>query len=367
MPEPYVEEDCLEEAATEGLAGLAGLQVTPTRVPLCPVKWCPTRYKWFKGDKADWHACFCGEKAIEHHDAGAKGMSGGKDHHKRPENIVALCHLHHESIHTSECSNRILDLPTTGRTYVYYDTDGTVLHKQPLKEVMPDGDSSKLYGQRAVEGVEAGLPIATSRSQKRRLTAQGADFVDHSPGDSAGEAVLAVRPMLNTAAHRGSSPAPFSLETWKEQGRGLLEMGETLRAALPAWQFAVGDWFLAGEKHLGEEVYGHVDDIGFRSGTLQQYIWVASRVNPNTRVELDWTYHRHVAALETPKQKEWLEKAQKEHLTSRDLYRRLHPEKPKVKRWNAEQMREYATHFGEPSEGVILGFIAYLEAQEEGT
>jgi len=138
------------------------------------------------------------------------------------------------------------------------------------------------------------------------------------------------------------SPAPFSLETWQEEGKKLVEMGHALHDSTSMWQLAVGDWFVAGESFLGEEAYGYIDLLGFSSGALRQYAWVAAKVEPDTRVTgLDYSHFRAVAALEPPEQKEWLEKAQEKNLTWKDLYREIHGEKPRAKRWSFAELEPH--------------------------
>lgn len=173
-----------------------------------------------------------------------------------------------------------------------------------------------------------------------------------------------------------AAPLPFDVTTWKEQGAGLLEMEETIFSAAQAIQFAKGDWFLDGEQHLGEEVYGHLDAIRSPSGktfkprTLMQYIWVAKNVASDTRVlTRDWTDHRTVAHLPAPKQKEWLAS----DLVGKKLYQAIHGERPKVKRWNLDALSEALAAFADSFEGSdslreghyesVTLFLSWLEAK----
>ena len=281
-----------------------------TRIPACPVKYCPAR------KDPDFHKCWCGRKDIEHHDAGAKGMGGGKDHHKRPENIVALCHGHHEAITTLECSDRILDLPTTGRTYVYYDTDGTILHEQPLEA----GSTAAESGEPARNHGSAPPDLVMPEQAKSSAAAPSA-----SGESSAGE--LGVITGSGLVPTQAGSPALFSLETWCQEGMKLVYLGLSIRDATDGLRFAIGDWVNTGEGRLGEEVYGYLR--GFKDVTVRQYSWVAGRVRYRV-TDLAWSCHRAVAALEPSKQKEWLDKAREKNLTSKDLYREIHGEKPRT-------------------------------------
>ena len=317
-----------------------------TRTPACPVKFCPVPRD------PDWHECWCGAKEIEHHHVESRGMGGSK----LQKHIVALCHKHHEAVTLHECYDlvTVFDWETT---YTYMDKRGDVLHEQvldylpnhipgnhiPAKEVMPNANSrpQRHIDQRVEEGVEAGQVEAES---------VGA------------EAVLAARPMPNASAHGGSSaptpsvsakspagegayprsrppvgdgavakaaaapsPAEPFLEAWCQRGMKWVYLGLTIKAGMDDWRFAVGDWFNEGEQVLSDEAYGYLRP--FRDETVRQYAWVAGTVARPTRVtELPWTYHRAVAALPEPKQKEWLERAQEEKLSSKELNRAIHGE-----------------------------------------
>ncbi len=458
-----------------------------TRTPACTVKFCPAPRD------PDWHQCFvCGGLEIHHHDAGAKGMGGGKDHHKRPENVIALCHDHHQAVTLNECSDRIFDeLP--GRPYVYYGVRGNILHERllggsdagtgsdlrgpgdvPVGLVgnsgaptgVPEAEAQPVEGPIGGRPLEAGSAAAEAKDSSRveyrpdrpgvvgsnpasssaaapsasgesdekegegnddtAKEVRGRSSGSKSGGESAGAARLPkhgrrhkesgllargdgnrvpreavasgesgtgegdyslAAPVGGYAGARPSpvplSPEAWNLETWKEQGAGLLEMEETIWSAAQAIQFAVGDWFLSGEQHLAEEIYGHIDTIRspsgktFKIGTLMQQIWVAKNVAPNTRaLAPSWTHCRHVAHLPEPEQKEWLDKARRGNLTSKDLSRAIHGEKPKVRRWTIEELRELvgpftawwasplAAHEIEAPDDV-LQFLDWLEAPAE--
>lgn len=217
------------------------------------------------------------------------------------------------------------------------------------------------------------LPIATSRSERRRFTAQGADFIDQSPASAKSSADEVAYPRLRLGPTGGGAPAkaiavassaePFSLDSWQQEGKRLAEMGHMLQGTTSMWRWEVGGWFIRGEDALGEEVYGHIDLVGFSGSALRQYAWVAAKVTPDTRVpELDWTHHRVVAALPAPEQGEWLKKAKEENLNSGALHRAIHGEKPRVRRWTLEELRE-AKYGTEKQRVIILAFLDWLEAK----
>ena len=158
-----------------------------------------------------------------------------------------------------------------------------------------------------------------------------------------------------------AAPPSFNKDAWCREGMQLVYWYIAVRDATDEVRFKIGDWYNEGDRVLGEEAPGYLR--GFEDVTVRQYSWVAGRVSPDTRVStLAWTYHRAVAALEAPKQKEWLEKAQEENLSSKGLYRAIHGEKPKVRRWTLEELRQerYGT---EKQRIIILAFLDWLGAK----
>ena len=158
-----------------------------------------------------------------------------------------------------------------------------------------------------------------------------------------------------------AAPPSFNKDVWCREGMQLVYWYIAVRDATDEVRFKIGDWYNEGDRVLGEEAPGYLR--GFEDVTVRQYSWVAGRVSPDTRVsELSWTMHRAVAALEAPKQKEWLERAQEENLSSKGLYRAIHGEKPKVKRWTLEELRQerYGT---EKQRIIILAFLDWLGAK----
>ena len=151
----------------------------------------------------------------------------------------------------------------------------------------------------------------------------------------------------------------FSLHSWQAEGKSLVGMGHALKDSTSMWRLAVGDWFNWGEQHLGEEVYGHVDQIGFSSGALRQYSWVAARVAPELRT-LPYSYLRAVAAKEDPEQKRLLGWAVALNLTATDFNRAIQPPKPRLKRWTLEELREWGQQFDKATRTLGHGWSTFL-------
>lgn len=103
----------------------------------------------------------------------------------------------------------------------------------------------------------------------------------------------------------------LSFEDW-------LHLGEMLKVAEGSMQFWLGDYLNYGEKNYGEKYAQAVD--ARQAETWKHYAWVAASVQKCTRVhDLSWAHHREVAKLDTKKQVEWLERAEKKGWSSREL------------------------------------------------
>lgn len=283
-----------------------------------------------------------------------KGMGGNNPKSK----IVAIaCWPCHDKIDNFGGSIHIKNLPGKGLTCWGMDIRGNTLFEKVLEAGSAAAEASKAPAHigkgpsREEAHPSAAAPPASGESSADELGATtGSRLVPTQPGSSA-------------------PPSVFNVKVWREQGRGLAQMGLVLKKSTSAWQFEVGDWFNEGEQFLGEEVYGHIEELGFPGNTLRQWAWVAARVSPDTRVEgLDWSFSRAVAALPVPKQREMLAKARDEKLTTRQFGLVLHgPPVPPPKRWTLGELRE---RFGEwlrdpssPAMPHVAEFLDFLEAQ----
>ena len=66
-----------------------------TRIPACPTKWCPQR------TSPSFHLCaICEATDVEHHHIKGRGMGGSPSRRRDPENVICLCHPHHEMVTT---------------------------------------------------------------------------------------------------------------------------------------------------------------------------------------------------------------------------------------------------------------------------
>jgi hypothetical protein len=223
-------------------------------------------------------------------------------------NIVALCPHHHRLVSEHKWSDLIYAHPDGSVHYNVKDENGqdkcdraigtwsAEARAYHLADDLPSGD----VGQPGIPETHETFPIARSKSQARRLTAQTGHNITYPEDASYGPTSLTLREGL-------------SYERWQEIGATLQNMERSV-----AWW--IGDWLNYGERTYGETYAQAVEATGMKTQTLLNYASVASRVDLPTRVDsLSWSHHREVAALEPPKQVALLARAEAEHLSTREL------------------------------------------------
>lgn len=98
-------------------------------------------------------------------------------------------------------------------------------------------------------------------------------------------------------------------------------------------RFAIGDWLRLMEERFPEKWSQAAEVLGISEEGMREYLRVSEKVPRSIRRErLSWSHHRAVAALETPEQKEWLDRAEKESLSHHQLRDRLRVEPEQVER-----------------------------------
>ena len=86
----------------------------------------------------------------------------------------------------------------------------------------------------------------------------------------------------------------------------------------------IADWLLIGEQRFGENLAQAAAALQRSERTLQNYAWVASHVAPSRRREaLSFTHHVLVAPFDPAEQTRWLEQAEREGWSSRELGERI--------------------------------------------
>lgn len=107
-------------------------------------------------------------------------------------------------------------------------------------------------------------------------------------------------------------PEDLSVDDWRS-------IGEALSLAERGVQWAIGDWWSAGEHRYGEAAQ-IAFEIGIDAETLRGHAWVAANVTPELRKpDLSWSHHRAIAALCVEDQVDLLDKAADEKWSVRRL------------------------------------------------
>lgn len=110
-------------------------------------------------------------------------------------------------------------------------------------------------------------------------------------------------------------PVNLPFEAWESDGYALGRMEKSI-------QWWIGDWLNFGERAYGEKYAQAMETTGLTYEAVAHYAWVANKVC--TRVQtLSWAHHREVAALSAAEQEEWLDVADREGLSTRELKKRL--------------------------------------------
>lgn len=112
----------------------------------------------------------------------------------------------------------------------------------------------------------------------------------------------------------------ITIEEWKD-------LGQCLRQVEGSVQFWIGDWARFGDKkeftgkYIDSKVYDELEQItGLERQTIQQYKSIAGKLDTNLRSpNLSFNHHREVAALPEEKQIEFLNRADEEKLSVREL------------------------------------------------
>ena len=85
-------------------------------------------------------------------------------------------------------------------------------------------------------------------------------------------------------------------------------------------RFAIGDYLAMLEARFSEKFSQGAEVLGISAEGMREYLRVSEKVPRSIRREkLSWSHHRAVAALEVPEQKEWLERAEHQHLSHHQL------------------------------------------------
>ena len=108
-------------------------------------------------------------------------------------------------------------------------------------------------------------------------------------------------------------PKGMELAQWQEAGKQLSEMN----GGVHWW---IGDWLNYGSLAYGEKYEEALEKTEFDYGTLRNDKYVSERIELSRRRDnLSWSHHQEVAPLEPKEQDEFLEQAEKQGWTRREL------------------------------------------------
>lgn len=109
----------------------------------------------------------------------------------------------------------------------------------------------------------------------------------------------------------------LTLEQWEEVGWALVDrFGVSV-------QWWIGDWLNYNED-FADAYEKAKEKTGLDVKTLQDNRWVASKVDKSLRREnLSFNHHKVVASLSPEKQREWLDRAEEENWSIRELQSKL--------------------------------------------
>lgn len=115
-------------------------------------------------------------------------------------------------------------------------------------------------------------------------------------------------------------PPDLPYEEWVEIGERFNRVGKSL-------QWLIGDWLNFGENTYPDMYSQAIELTGYSKQSLQNMKWVASRIHPSHRREsVHWSLHAEVAALPPSEQTYWLECADVERWTKRQMRDAIHPD-----------------------------------------
>lgn len=98
-------------------------------------------------------------------------------------------------------------------------------------------------------------------------------------------------------------------------------------------RFAIGDWLRLMEERFPHKWSQAAEVLQISEEGMREYLRVSEKVPRSIRRErLSWSHHRAVAALETPEQREWLDRAETENLSHHQLRDKLRQDPPPVER-----------------------------------
>jgi len=203
---------------------------------------------------------------------------------------------------------------------VTLDGEGRGVYR--LWEVTIEPPGKTLIERVVGEGGRSEAIISAPHKEPPHAVLPPAPLSDHPPGDlpvTREPHGLLKGKALPTPEDATYGPTSLTLREGLSWERWV-EIGNTLQQMEKSVNWWVGDWLQYGERTYGEKYTQAVEATGMKAQTLMNYAWVASKVNLCVRRDsLSWSHHKEVASLPEPKQAQWLDTAEAEHLGSDEL------------------------------------------------
>jgi hypothetical protein len=108
-------------------------------------------------------------------------------------------------------------------------------------------------------------------------------------------------------------PSGMAYEQWEHVGR-------QLAGVLTSSSWWLGDWLFYGKSHYSDRYERGIHMAGLKYQTLRNYAWVAGRFPPaRRRATLSFQHHAEIASMSADQQEQWLQRAQQNEWTLRQL------------------------------------------------
>lgn len=139
-------------------------------------------------------------------------------------------------------------------------------------------------------------------------------------GIPAGRTAPGTAPFPRTDRTSLRLPARLNMDDW-------LSIGQTLTATADSAAWWLGDWLVYGQDRFPERYRQAINGTSLDYQTLRNYAWIARKFpSDRRRVGLSMQHHAEVAAMPTPLQDIWLNRAGEAGWSRNELRRRIRAE-----------------------------------------
>ncbi|WP_369193164.1 LmbU family transcriptional regulator [Streptomyces djakartensis] len=108
-------------------------------------------------------------------------------------------------------------------------------------------------------------------------------------------------------------PSRMAYEEWERAGRQLADV-------LDSSSWWLGDWLVYGKDHYTDRYQRGIRTAGLSYQTLRNYAWVSRRFElGRRRAALSFQHHAELASMTVEEQDRWLDRAEQERWTTRQL------------------------------------------------